>query len=102
MCAGSSPNTLALACLKPTPSPPSIHVTLLLLLLAACVAWLLLLQHVRAHTPSHWLLLYTRLGYSMTRTEPPRLLGGRFFLNLARTAPVLPCWRVTLPQMQRK
>jgi hypothetical protein len=29
------------------------------------------------------LLLYTLLGYSITRTLPPRLLGGRFFLNFA-------------------
>jgi len=53
--------------------------------------------HPRAHGRAH-----TRLGYIMTRTEAPRLLGGRFLRNLARTAPVVPCARVTLPHMQRK
>jgi len=43
----------------------------------------------------------TRLGYIMTRTLPPRLMGGRFFWNLARTVPVLPWGRITLPQMHR-
>ena len=29
-------------------------------------------------------------------------MGGRFFRNFARTTPLLPCGRVTLPQMVRK
>lgn len=37
----------------------------------------------------------------MTRILQPMAAGGRFFLNLARTVPVLPCARVTLPQMAR-
>ena len=37
----------------------------------------------------------------MTRTEAPKDLGGRLDLNLARTTPLLPCGRVTLPQMTR-
>lgn len=37
----------------------------------------------------------------MTRTECPNDLGGRLTRNLERTMPVLPCVRVTLPQMMR-
>jgi hypothetical protein len=33
----------------------------------------------------------------MTRTEAPKVLGGRLERNFARTTPELPCGRVTLP-----
>ena len=42
-----------------------------------------------------------RLGYSMTRTPAPRAVGGSGFRNLARTAPVDPCARVTRPHTTR-
>lgn len=35
------------------------------------------------------------------RTRLPIAFDGRFLWNLARTAPELPCGRVTLPQMTR-
>lgn len=44
---------------------------------------------------------YIEEGYSMTRTEAPKDLGGRLLRNLARTTPLLPCGLVTLPQMTR-
>lgn len=37
----------------------------------------------------------------MTRTRPPIDLGGRFFANFARTTPLFPCGRQTLPQITR-
>lgn len=43
----------------------------------------------------------TREGYSITRTPEPSADGGRFFANLARTAPAPPCARVTRPQITR-
>jgi hypothetical protein len=55
----------------------------------------------RAPRPQRAGRLYTRLGYSITRTVAPRLLGGRFFRNLARTAPALPWARITLPHITR-
>lgn len=36
-----------------------------------------------------------------TRTVAPRLLGGRLFLNFARTTPLFPWLLVTFPQMTR-
>ena len=38
-------------------------------------------------------------GKLTTRTEWPNEIGGKFFLNWARTMPPLPWDRVTLPQM---
>jgi len=46
-------------------------------------------------------LSQTREGYSITRTPEPSADGGRFFANLARTAPAPPCARVTRPQITR-
>merc|ERR1712047_47626 len=40
-------------------------------------------------------------GYIITRTRRPMALAGRFFLNFARTAPLFPWERVTLPQITR-
>ena len=37
----------------------------------------------------------------MTRHGPAMEQGGRFFLNLHRTSPLLPCGLQTLPQMTR-
>lgn len=37
----------------------------------------------------------------MTRTLPPRLMGGRLEVNLALTTPTLPWARITRPQMHR-
>eukprot|EP00312_Isochrysidales_sp_CCMP1244_P007795 CAMPEP_0196683194 /NCGR_PEP_ID=MMETSP1090-20130531/9728_1 /TAXON_ID=37098 /ORGANISM="Isochrysis sp, Strain CCMP1244" /LENGTH=48 /DNA_ID= /DNA_START= /DNA_END= /DNA_ORIENTATION= len=37
----------------------------------------------------------------MTRHGPAMDEGGRFFRNLARTTPLLPCALQTLPQMTR-
>ena len=37
----------------------------------------------------------------MHRTLPPIELDGKCFLNLARTTPLGPCERVTLPQIVR-
>jgi len=34
---------------------------------------------------------YIEDGYNMILTEAPKDLGGRLFLNLARTMPELPC-----------
>ena len=42
-----------------------------------------------------------REGYSMTRHGPAIEHGGRFLRNCARTTPLLPCGRQTLPQMTR-
>jgi hypothetical protein len=36
-----------------------------------------------------------------TRIRRPRAFGGKLRRNLARTAPLLPCARVTLPQRIR-
>lgn len=36
-----------------------------------------------------------------TRIRRPRALGGKLRRNLARTAPLLPCARVTFPQIIR-
>ena len=38
----------------------------------------------------------------MQRILPPMEEGGRLFLNLARTTPLVPCTLVTLPQEVRK
>ena len=38
----------------------------------------------------------------MQRILPPMEEGGRFFLNLALTTPLVPCTRVTLPHDVRK
>lgn len=38
----------------------------------------------------------------MQRILPPMEVEGRSFLNLARTTPLVPCARVTLPQDVRK
>ena len=37
----------------------------------------------------------------MQRTRAPSAEGGRFLRNLARTTPLFPCARVTLPQIVR-
>ena len=42
-----------------------------------------------------------RDGYSMMRHGPEMEQGGRFLRNLARTTPLFPCARQTLPQMTR-
>lgn len=39
------------------------------------------------------------LGYSITLTLAPKLLGGRLCLNFARTTPEFPCDLVILPHM---
>lgn len=38
-------------------------------------------------------------GYNMILTEAPNDRGGRLWANLALTTPLLPCGRVTFPQM---
>ena len=43
-----------------------------------------------------------RLPQLTTRTRRPMAKEGRFFLNWARTAPLLPWGRVILPQMTRR
>lgn len=43
--------------------------------------------------------IYIEDGYSITLTEAPNERGGRLWANLALTTPLLPCGRVTLPQM---
>lgn len=40
-------------------------------------------------------------GYSMMRTEAPKARGGMLDANLLLTTPLLPCTRVTRPQMTR-
>lgn len=42
-----------------------------------------------------------RISRHTTRIRRPRALGGKLRRNLARTAPLLPCARVTLPHMIR-
>lgn len=44
---------------------------------------------------------YTRDGYSMTRRVAPMAAGGRLERKVARTAPLVPCARVTLPHTTR-
>jgi len=40
-------------------------------------------------------------GYSMMRTLAPKACGGKLDLNFDLTAPLLPCGRVTRPQITR-
>jgi hypothetical protein len=43
-----------------------------------------------------------RPNEKLSRTKAaPKLRAGRFFLNFARTTPLFPCGRVTLPQITR-
>jgi len=47
-------------------------------------------------------ILYKQTVEFTTRIRRPIAFGGKFLRNLARTAPLLPCGRVTLPQTTRK